>query len=74
MKKKGIPYKQMKKIRKFQKVDRTLLLQVLADLKKNDILTIADLKVKEGETSPPKKIYLRFHDPGYGKCRPVDRR
>ena len=37
------------------KVDRTLLLQVLADLKKNDILTIADLKVKEGETSPPKK-------------------
>ena len=37
------------------KVDRTLLLQVLADLKKNDILTIADLKVKEGETSPPKR-------------------
>ena len=37
------------------KVDRTLLLQVLADLKKNAILTIADLKVKEGETSPPKR-------------------
>ena len=37
------------------KVDRTLLLPVLADLKKNDILTIADLKVKEGETSPPKR-------------------
>jgi len=37
------------------KVDRTLLLLVLADLKKNDILTIADLKVKEGETSPPKR-------------------
>ena len=37
------------------KVGRTLLLQVLADLKKNDILTIADLKVKEGETSPPKR-------------------
>ena len=28
---------------------------MLADLKKNDILTIADLKVKEGETSPPKR-------------------
>lgn len=37
------------------KVDRTELLQVLADLKKNDILTVADLRVKEGETSPPKR-------------------
>ena len=37
------------------KVDRTVLLQMLAELKKNDILTIADLKVKEGETSPPKR-------------------
>ena len=52
MKKKRILYKQMKEI---PKVGRTLLLQVLADLKKNDILTIADLKVKEGETSPPKR-------------------
>ena len=34
----------------------TLLLQrCLRDLKKGDILTIADLKVKEGETSPPKR-------------------
>ena len=37
------------------KVDRAELLQVLADLKKNDILTVADLRVKEGETSPPKR-------------------
>ena len=37
------------------KVDRTELLQVLADLKKNDILTVANLRVKEGETSPPKR-------------------
>ena len=37
------------------KVDRTELLQVLADLKKNDILTVADLRGKEGETSPPKR-------------------
>ncbi len=34
MKKKGIKYKQMKKNAEIPKVDRTLLLQVLADLKK----------------------------------------
>lgn len=37
------------------KVDRTVLLQMLADLKKNDILTLSDLNIKEGETSPPKR-------------------
>lgn len=37
------------------KVDRTVLLQMLADLKKNDILTLAELNIKEGETSPPKR-------------------
>ena len=37
------------------KVDRTVLLQMLADLKKNDILTLVDLNIKEGETSPPKR-------------------
>lgn len=37
------------------KVDRTVLLQMLAELKKNDILTLADLTIKEGETSPPKR-------------------
>ena len=37
------------------KVDRTVLLQMLADLKKNDILTLADVNIKEGETSPPKR-------------------
>ena len=35
--------------------DPALLLQMLAKLKKGDILTIADLTVKEGETSPPKR-------------------
>ena len=35
--------------------DPALLLQMLAKLKKGDILTIADLAVKEGETSPPKR-------------------
>lgn len=55
MRKREILHKQMKKNAEIPKVDRTLLLQVLADLKKNDILTIADLKVKEGETSPPKR-------------------
>ena len=43
------------KNKEIPKGERTLMLQVLADLKKNDILTIADLKVKEGETSPPKR-------------------
>ena len=37
------------------KVDRTVLLQMLADLKKNDILTLLELNIKEGETSPPKR-------------------
>lgn len=37
------------------KVDRTVLLQMLAELKKNDILTLVDLNIKEGETSPPKR-------------------
>ena len=37
------------------KVDRTVLLQMLADLKKNDILTLVELNIKEGETSPPKR-------------------
>lgn len=37
------------------KVDRTVLLQILAELKKNDILTLVDLNIKEGETSPPKR-------------------
>ncbi len=37
------------------KVPRAVLLQMLADLKKNDILTLSDLKIKEGETSPPKR-------------------
>lgn len=37
------------------KVDRTVLLDMLAELKKGDILTLTDLKVKEGETSPPKR-------------------
>lgn len=37
------------------KVDRTVLLQMLADLKKNDILTLSELNIKEGETSPPKR-------------------
>lgn len=37
------------------KVDRTVLLQMLAELKKNDILTLAELNIKEGETSPPKR-------------------
>ncbi|MBS5282425.1 MAG: type IA DNA topoisomerase [Clostridiales bacterium] len=37
------------------KVDRTVLLDMLAELKKGDILTLAELKVKEGETSPPKR-------------------
>lgn len=37
------------------KVDKTLLLQMLANLKKGDILNLSDLKVKEGETSPPKR-------------------
>lgn len=37
------------------KVDRTVLLQMLADLKKGDILTLAELRIKEGETSPPKR-------------------
>ena len=37
------------------KVDRTVLLQMLAELKKNDILTLVELNIKEGETSPPKR-------------------
>ena len=37
------------------KVDKTILLQMLADLKKDDILNLVDLKIKEGETSPPKR-------------------
>lgn len=37
------------------KVDKTVLLDMLAELKKGDILTLTDLKVKEGETSPPKR-------------------
>ena len=37
------------------KVDRTVLLQILAELKKNDILTLVELNIKEGETSPPKR-------------------
>lgn len=37
------------------KVDRTVLLEALADLKKNDILTLSELNIKEGETSPPKR-------------------
>ena len=55
MRKKGNSAQTDEKNAEIPKVDRTLLLQVLADLKKNDILTIADLKVKEGETSPPKR-------------------
>ena len=35
--------------------DQTAFLQMLAKLKKGDILTVADLTVKEGETSPPKR-------------------
>ena len=35
--------------------DQALLLQMLAKLKKGDILTVADFTVKEGETSPPKR-------------------
>lgn len=41
--------------RQSPKVDRTVLLQMLEDLKKNDILTLLDLHIKEGETSPPKR-------------------
>ncbi len=37
------------------KVDRSVLLAMLADLKKNDILSLSGLSVKEGETSPPKR-------------------
>lgn len=36
-------------------VSRELLLSLLADLKKGDILSLTELAVKEGETSPPKR-------------------
>lgn len=36
-------------------VDQAALLQMLAKLKKGDILTVAELVIKEGETSPPKR-------------------
>lgn len=36
-------------------VSQEALLQMLAKLKKGDILTLADLFIKEGETSPPKR-------------------
>ncbi len=36
-------------------VDQAALLQMLAKLKKGDILTLAELVIKEGETSPPKR-------------------
>lgn len=36
-------------------IDPALLLPVLAQLKKDDILSITDLNIKEGETSPPKR-------------------
>ena len=38
-----------------KQVSREALLQMLAKLKKGDILTLADLFIKEGETSPPKR-------------------
>ena len=36
-------------------VSRELLLALLADLKKGDILSLTELSIKEGETSPPKR-------------------
>ncbi|MCD7906381.1 MAG: DNA topoisomerase, partial [Clostridium sp.] len=36
-------------------VSQEALLRMLAKLKKGDILTLADLFIKEGETSPPKR-------------------
>ncbi len=33
----------------------TQLLNALQELKKNDILTVDALNIKEGETSPPKR-------------------
>ena len=38
-----------------KQVSQEALLQMLAKLKKGDILTLADLFIKEGETSPPKR-------------------
>lgn len=40
---------------KKKQVSQEALLQMLAKLKKGDILTLADLFIKEGETSPPKR-------------------
>ena len=56
------------------KVDRTLLLQVLADLKKKCYTYYSGSEGEGRRDFSTKKIYLRFHDPGYGKCRPADRR
>ena len=44
-------------------------LAALSQLQKGSELNLLDLSIKEGETSPPKTLHLRFDDPCNGKCR-----